>query len=122
MKTILFAVLAISLAPGAAELHAATYTQGRVASMHSVPCGRQTKKQQLCEQYLIRTDKLDYRIRQEKAKQVNLLPVGQAVYFRVKKNRMEIKGYTLNGKRINNQEYIVVSERQSAEGAGQGMP
>lgn len=127
MKLLLFSLLAISLAPGVAELSAATYTEGNVASMHSVPCGRQGKshkrvEQMLCEQYLIRTGTTDYQIRQELPKRVYLLPVGQGVYFRVEKNRMVVRGYTLDGKKIKDQEYIVISERQRLQSEAPGSP
>lgn len=127
MKTILFLLLSVVIVPGLAKLNAATYTEGTVAWMHSVPCGSQGKshhrvEQMLCEQYVVRTDTMDYRISQELPKKVNLLPVGQDVYFRVKKNRMLIRGYTLNGKKIKDQEYIVVSERQRTETEAPGSP
>jgi hypothetical protein len=114
MKRVALLLLMISVATCVAELNAATYFEGRVRSMSSVPCG-QTKihkgrAEVTCEEYTVLTDGMRYRIRQETPKKVNLLPVGQEIYFRIKKNRMLIKGYTLNGKKINNQEYIVLSE------------
>ena len=98
-------------------MKAASYAQGTIVSMESVPCGVQGKShkrmaQMLCEQYAVRTDAVDYRIRQELPKRVDLLPVGQQVYFRVKQNRMLVRGFTLNGKRIKNQEYVIISQSQ----------
>ncbi|MGH9327231.1 MAG: FAD-binding oxidoreductase [Terriglobia bacterium] len=127
MKRLIPLLVIFLIVPGLAELKAATYIEGNVASMHSVPCGRQAKshkrvERMLCEQYVIRTDTMAYRIRQEMPKKVNILPVGQEVYFRVKKNRMVIRGYTVNGKKIKNQEYVVVSERQRVPGTVPGSP
>lgn len=127
MKRIGFLLLIASLAPGLAELNAATYIEGRVASMQSTPCGAQAKSHKrtaelLCEEYVVRTDTMAYQIRQEVPKKVNILPVGQEVFFRVKKNRMLIRGYTLNGKKIKDQEYVVVSERQRMNTMAPGAP
>jgi hypothetical protein len=127
MKRISFLLLIISLAPGLAVLNAATYLEGRVASMRSVPCGVQGKnhkrmERMLCEQYVVRTDTMNYQIRQELPKKVNLLPVGQEIYFRVKKNRMLVRGFTLNGKKIKDQEYLIVSQNQRMNAAAPGAP
>lgn len=127
MKRIMLLLLAAALAPGLAELNAAVYTEGRVASMHSVPCGFQGRghhrtAQMDCEQYVVQTDTMSYRIRQEIPKKVNLLPVGQEIYFRVKKNRMLVRGYTLNGKKIKDQEYVVISENQRMSTEAPGAP
>jgi hypothetical protein len=115
MRRIGFLLFIIWLAPGLVQLNAAVYIEGRVASMYSVPCGQtkihKGKAEVTCEQYTVRTDSMTYRIRQQTPKKVNLLPVGQEIYFRINKNRMLIKGYTLNGKKINNQEYVILSER-----------
>jgi hypothetical protein len=127
MKRIMLWLVAVSLAPGLAELNAAVYTEGRVVSMRSVTCGFQGKghhrtAQMECEQYVVHTDTITYRIRQEVPKKVNLLPVGQEIYFRVNKNRMLVRGYTLEGKKIKDQEYIVVSETQGAGMEAPGGP
>ena len=127
MRRILLLLAGFSLALAVTGLNAATYVEGRVASMHSVPCGSQAKshkrvEQMLCEQYVLHTDVMDYVIRQEEPKKVNILPVGQDVYFRVKKDRMLIRGYTLNGQKIQDQEYIVLSERQAASTSVPGAP
>lgn len=123
MKRIALLLLVVSLAAGLADLHAATYFQGKVASMRSLPCGEAKihhgMANVLCEQYVVRTDTMTYRIRQEQPKKVNLLPVGQVIYFRIKKDRMLVRGYTLNGQKIKDQEYIVTSEKpRRGMGAG----
>jgi hypothetical protein len=126
MKRITFLLLIIALAPGLAELNAATYFGGQVASMHSVPCGETKihngRAEVTCEEYTVLTDTMDYRIRQEIPKKVNLLPVGQEIYFRVQKNRMLVRGYTYNGKKIKDQEYVVLSANPRNGMAGPGAP
>jgi hypothetical protein len=121
MKKLMLLLLIVPLASSLAELKAATYFQGRIASMRSVPCGEAKihngMGKVMCEQYVVRTDTMRYRIRQEVPKQVNLLPVGQVIYFRIKKNRMLVRGYSLNGEKIKDQEYLVIAEhpRRGAE-------
>jgi hypothetical protein len=124
MRRVVYFLLVLGLAPGLVQLKAAVYLEGRVGSMHSVSCG-ETKihkgvAEVTCEEYTVRTDSMVYRIRQEVPKKVNLLPVGQEIYFRVQKNRMLVKGYTYEGKKINNQEYVVVSEHPRNGMAGPG--
>jgi hypothetical protein len=127
MRKTLLLLATLPLLPGVAQLNAATYLAGTVGSMHSVSCGSQGKshkrvQEMLCEQYVIHTDALDYVIRQELPKKVNVLPVGQQVYFRVKKNRMLVRGFTWNGQKIHDQEYVVISERQATSTAQPGAP
>jgi hypothetical protein len=124
MKRVAFLFLIVSLAPGLAELNAATYFEGRVASMRAIPCGEAKihhgSAEVLCEQYVVRTDTMNYRIRQVVPRRVNLLPVGQVIYFRIKKDRMLVRGFTLNGKKIKDQEYTVVSEHPRGGAATSG--
>jgi len=47
--------------------------------------------QKLCPEYLIRTDDADYRVRPRDLKHPVILPVGQEVVFKLKKDRMMIK-------------------------------
>jgi hypothetical protein len=77
--------------------------------MEAVPCGANQKglaglgsfwasvgvtdvhsHEQLCPQYLLRTDEMDYRIRPTDLKHPVVLPVGQEVVFKIKKDRMYV--------------------------------
>ena len=77
--------------------------------MEAVPCGAKQKglaglgsfwasvgvtdvhsHEQLCPQYLLRTDEMDYRIRPTDLKHPVVLPVGQEVVFKIKKDRMYV--------------------------------
>ena len=104
-------VLTLSAAVG---IQAATYQEGTVASMDSVPCGTQFRshsrsQEMLCQQYVVRTAGGEYQIRREKQNSANLLPVGHEIEFRIDKDHMLVKGFTVNGKKIKDQKYLVVS-------------
>ncbi len=63
----------------------------------------------LSQQYLIRSSAGNYEIRRQKQNSANLLPVGHEVEFRIDKNQMIVRGFTVNGKKIKDQKYLVVS-------------
>jgi hypothetical protein len=84
--------------------------RGMVESMQSVPCGAKERglaglgsvfgsvgvqhvnsHEQLCTQYLFRTDEMEYHIRPLDTKHAALLPVGHEGEFKIKKDRMYLK-------------------------------
>ena len=84
--------------------------RGMLEKMDAVPCGAKQKglaglgsfwasvgitdvhsTEKLCPEYLIRTDDADYRVRPRDLKHPVILPVGQEVVFKLKKDRMMIK-------------------------------
>jgi hypothetical protein len=84
--------------------------RGMVESMQSVPCGAKERglaglgsvfgsvgvqhvnsHEQLCPQYLFRTDDMEYHIRPLDTKHATLLPVGHEGEFKIKKDRMYLK-------------------------------
>ena len=84
--------------------------RGMLEKMDAVPCGAKQKglaglgsfwasvgvtdvhsTEKLCPQYLIRTDDMDYRVRPTDMKHPVILPVGQEVVFKLKKDRMMVK-------------------------------
>ena len=84
--------------------------RGMLEKMDAVPCGAKQKglaglgsfwasvgitdvhsTEKLCPQYLIRTDDADYRVRPKDMKHPVILPVGQEVVFKLKKDHMMIK-------------------------------
>src|SRR5487761_188816 len=110
----------IILAVSVAELQAANYQEGRVVSMHSVPCGSQAMKHKtkvavLCQEYTVRSDMMDYRILRQRQNHVNLLPLHQEIWIRVNKDQMLVRGFTLHGKKIKDQLYVVVSEHRPSD-------
>ena len=84
--------------------------RGMLESMQSVPCGAKERgltglgsvfgsvgvqhvnsHEQLCPQYLFRTDEMDYHIRPVDMKHAVVLPVGHEAQFRIKKNRLVLR-------------------------------
>ncbi|HET7216063.1 MAG TPA: hypothetical protein VFL79_20920, partial [Terriglobia bacterium] len=71
-------------------------------------------RQMLCQEYLLRTDKIDYKIRPKEEKHAALLPIGQEAQFRIKKDRMRVRVPELDD---HEREYFVVSVIQRSEAA-----
>jgi hypothetical protein len=84
--------------------------RGMLESMQAIPCGAKQKgvnglgslwasvgvesvnsHEQLCPQYLLRTDEMDYHIRPMDLKHAVVLPVGHEAQFKIKKDRMLLK-------------------------------
>jgi len=84
--------------------------RGMLESMQSVPCGAKERglaglgavygsigvthvnsHEQLCPQYLLRTDEMDYHIRPLDMKHAVLLPIGQEAEFKIKNNRLFLR-------------------------------
>jgi hypothetical protein len=84
--------------------------RGMLESMQSVPCGAKERgltglgsvfgsvgvqhvnsHEQLCPQYLLRTDEMDYHIRPLDQKHAAVLPVGHEAEFKIKKDRLFLK-------------------------------
>ena len=78
--------------------------------MEAVPCGAKEKglnglgslwasvgithvnsDEKLCPQYLLRTDDMEYHVRPADYKHPVILPIGQEVVFKIKKDRMYLK-------------------------------
>lgn len=111
------------------------YQKGQLLSMESVSCGYAEKsgntfkgeilgtngghkntKEVLCQEYVLRSDQVIYRIRPRDEKHPVLLPVGQTAEFRTAKDKLLLKVNELDGKE---RDYTVVSmtpvENLSAE-------
>jgi hypothetical protein len=107
--------------------------RGMLESMQSVPCGAKQRglagvgsiwasvgvthvnsTEKLCPQYLVRTDDMDYEIRPKDMKHPEMLPIGQEVEIKLKKDHMDVRlpdgGKTLS--------YIVVSMQPANQGSG----
>ena len=107
--------------------------RGMLESMQSVPCGAKQRglagvgsiwasvgvthvnsTEKLCPQYLVRTDDMDYEIRPKDMKHPDVLPIGQEVEIKLRKDHMDVKlpdgGKTLT--------YIVVSMQPANQGGG----
>ena len=85
--------------------------KGKLAEMEAVPCGTEDKdgggglketvlgtdsnhrKQQplLCQEYVLQSDRMEYRIRVKDEKHAVLLPVGETAEFQLKKDYMLLR-------------------------------
>jgi hypothetical protein len=84
--------------------------RGMLESMQSVPCGAKERglaglgsvfgsvgvehvnsHEQLCPQYLLRTDEMDYHIRPMDTKHAAVLPIGHEAEFKIKNDRLFLK-------------------------------
>lgn len=128
-KALVVAVLLV-----AANVHAKdkpVYEKGVLVQMDSTSCGYaekdnktvagellgtdgQHKKTQevLCQEYILKSDRLIYRIRPKDDKHPLLLPVGEAAEFRIHKDKMLLRVPEAEGKE---REYIVVSMTPRAD-------
>ena len=104
--------------------------------MEAVPCGAKQKglnglgsfwasvgithvnsDEKLCPQYLLRTDEMDYRIRPMDLKHPVILPIGQEVVFKIRKDRMLV-GVTDGDKKMREYELVAMEPaNQPAENA-----
>jgi hypothetical protein len=101
------------------------YQKGTLLRMDSSSCGLQEKggksvtgeligtdsqnkktQEVLCQEYVLQTDKVVYRIRPKDDKHPALLPIGETAQFRIHKDKMILKVAESDDKE---REYIVVS-------------
>ena len=101
------------------------YERGVLLQMDSAHCGYAEKdgktfvgeivgtdgehkntKEVLCQEYVLRSDRLIYRIRPKDDKHPTLLPVGETAEFRIHKDKMLLRVVEADEKE---REYIVVS-------------
>lgn len=66
----------------------------------------------LCQEYLLQTDRIIYRIRPKDEKHPVLLPVGEMAQFHIDKDKMKLRVEDLDSKE---RDYIVVSMTPRAE-------
>ena len=90
---------------------------GTITNMDAVPCGvdensgksfagellgtdgaHKKSREMLCQEYVLRTDQVMYRIRPRDDKHPVLLPVGERAQFRVKKDKLLLAVPELDGK------------------------
>jgi len=123
MKRIaLFALLCASFAYARDQRPALS---GTLLQMDSVECGTDQKSAKsltgeiigtdsahqkmhtlLCQEYLLQTDRIIYRIRPKDDKHPALLPVGEKAQFHIEKDHMKLRVEDLDDKE---REYVVVS-------------
>lgn len=118
-------VIAFAVLAGTCLAKEHNYEKGTLVSMDSTSCGMQeagsktlageilgtdsqNKKteQVLCQEYILQTNKLTYRIRPKDEKHAALLPIGETAQFRIHKDKLILRIPEGDGKE---REYIVVS-------------
>jgi len=101
------------------------YQKGTLLRMDSTSCGMQEKgskslsgellgtdaqskktQEVLCQEYVLQTDKLTYRIRPKDEKHPALLPIGESAQFRIQKDKLILRVPEADGKE---REYFVIS-------------
>jgi|SRR6478672_4569747 len=119
-------VLAIALLASVAQAKEPKhYQSGKLLRMDSTPCGMDQKnakslagemlgtdsshmktQELLCQEYVLETSKIVYRIRPKDMKHPALLPIGEKAQFRLDKDKMLLRVEDMDDKE---REYIVVS-------------
>jgi hypothetical protein len=125
MKKLFVTSLLISAACGLRAKDKPDYEKGVLLQMDSTACGlsekdaksltgeligtdSQNKKTQqvLCQEYILQSDKITYRIRPKDDKHPALLPIGETAKFRIHKDKLLLLVPEGDGKE---REYLVVS-------------
>jgi hypothetical protein len=107
------------------------YQKGTLVKMDSAECGidlrgaegiggvlgvddsQHTKtRQMLCQEYLLRGDTLEYKIRPKEEKHPALLPIGQHAEFRIEKDHMHLRVPEMDNRE---REFIVVAVAQRTD-------
>lgn len=131
-RALLFAALCMTLAQAKER---PIVQSGVLLQMDSVECGADQKSGKtftgevlgtdaahqkvhtlLCQEYLLQTDRILYRIRPKDDKHPALLPVGEKAQFRIEKDHMRLRVEDLDDKE---RDYIVVSMTPRAEQTAQ---
>jgi hypothetical protein len=125
MKAGMAAVLVFAVTMSVQAKDAPAYEKGVLLQMESESCGFAEKdgktvageifgtdgqhkntKQVLCQEYILQTERITYRIRPRDDKHPALLPVGETAQFRIHKDKMLLRVPETDGKE---REYLVVS-------------
>jgi hypothetical protein len=114
------------------------YQSGKLLQMDSVKCGVDEKdaksfagemigtdsghkktQELLCQEYVLQTDKMVYRIRPKDEKHPALLPVGEQAQFRLEKDKLLLRVEDQDSKE---REYIVVSMTPRSDSTADATP
>ncbi len=125
MKKLTFTALLLCAALPAQAKDKPAYEKGTLVQMESTSCGYsekdgktlkgeilgtdgQHKKTQevLCQEYVLQSDRIIYRIRPKDDKHPVLLPIGEAAQFRIHKDKLLLRVPEADDKE---REYVVVS-------------
>jgi hypothetical protein len=129
--TLLLLTATLQAVPPAPAKDKPAYERGVLLQMDSTNCGFAEKggktltgeilgtdgqhkntQEVLCQEYILKSDRLIYRIRPKDDKHPALLPVGESAEFRIHKDKMLLRVPESDGKE---REYIVVSMTPRAD-------
>ncbi len=133
MKRFLLASLLLAATTSALAKDNKFYQTGTLVQMDSVECGmdensgkgfvgamigtdnsHKKTKAMMCPEYVLRTERTIYRIRPREDKNPAILPIGEQVRFRMKKDRMVLRVPEGDDKE---REYNVIGATQTAAAA-----
>jgi hypothetical protein len=141
MRSRLLLSIVLGLASAASAKDPKPYQTGKLLQMDSVQCGTAEKdansftgeklsmdsgsnktSEQLCQEYIVQSERVTYRIRPRDEKHSVLLPVGEQAQFRLQENKMLLRVEDLDDPYRNNpdrnrkeREYVVVSMTPRSE-------
>ncbi len=117
---------------------APAYEKGVLIQMESSPCGYAEKdgktlageifgtegqhkntKEVLCQEYVLQTERITYRVRPKDDKHPVLLPVGETAQFRIHKDKLLLRVPEADGKE---REYFVISMTPRSDAGSAGRP
>ena len=123
-KSLVLASVLLAAAAYAKELKA--YQDGKLLQMDSVQCGTDTKDAKkgkthelFCQEYVVQTEQVLYRVRPKDDKHSTLLPIGQNAQFRLEKNRMLLRVESADGKE---REYVIMSIKPRGDNNADASP
>jgi hypothetical protein len=125
-KSLVLASLLLAATAYAKELKA--YQDGKLLQMDSVQCGmddnaKKGKTQDLlCQEYLVQTDQVIYRIRPKDDKHAVLLPIGQRAQFRLEKKEKNKMLLRIEGIDSKEREYFVLSIKPRGDSSAEARP
>jgi urease accessory protein UreE len=102
MRSKLTLCVVLSLAAAAYAKDPKVYQTGSLVQMESVQCSTS----ETCQEYVLQSETVTYRIRPSHEKHPALLSVGERAEFRLQKDKLLLRGENLESKE---HEYIVVS-------------
>jgi hypothetical protein len=120
-----FVLASLLLAATAYAKEPKAYQDGKLLQMESVQCGMDENAKKgkthelLCQEYVVQTDQVVYRVRPKDDKHPVLLPVGQNAQFRLEKNKMLLRVEGLDNKE---REYVVMSIKPRGDSTADASP
>jgi hypothetical protein len=117
MRSTLMLCVVLSMASAAYAKDLKPYQTGKVVQMDSVQCGTAEKDassfagEMLCQEYIVQSERVIYRIRPRDEKHLVLLPVGERAQFRLQKDKilLRLEDLDVPNRYSKEREYIVVS-------------